>query len=787
MLKFCFRRCAQLILAVALAFPFSLGSPVPANAITDGVICPTVTDTDSREFPDGSQTISIYLFDNALGPQCRFSAERTPASGLVNVLNTQPLVLTINTNSENASNRAVKDLRIDVLESSRGRVARNVFVNGSYISPGSITIIDDVSSIEQINVQYDFDQSTYKFTTSLNPFTNTLSGFTIEQVPVEINLVGNGQTIGDDPGHTPSLVDETDFGAVDVDGGTQVRTFTIQNTGNADLTLGANAVSMAGTAASDFTVTQQPATTVAANASTTFQITFDPSLAGLRGPVDVTIANNDSDENPYNFRVQGTGVVADAVGPTLAIETPDETRGPFTAVFRFSDTVNGFIAADISVRNGLVSNFIGSDGVSVFIATITPVRDGGLASTDITIDVAVGAAHDDEGNPSKAAQAVVRFIDEKFIQTRTSAIINNFMADRADQIVGNEPDLHTRLDGFVPGGLLSAYTTSGISLQGEYTPGNADLSVATSLSQLMQRASGERSDITQGKNPHAFFEIPSSDPSIETVYGKQNLPDPQPSFLSRFDIWFQGAFTKIDSESRDTELAIAYAGIDYKLNKDFLIGLLGQYDRTEQGDGLNGFSIGGSGWLAGPYLVARLHDQAIFESRLAYGQSYNGVSPFNTYTDDFNTERFLAKAKITGKMDVSGINIAPHFGLLYFREEQGGYIDSLGITIPNETIEYGRVTFGPTISTEINFDNGATVSPHFELNGIWNFVAPERREIATGLTISSAEGLHARIETGLTFAFANGWNLRGHGFFDGIGKDDFGAYGSTVRLNIPLN
>ena len=64
--------------------------------------------------------------------------------------------------------------------------------------------------------------------------------------------------------------------------GTQSYTFTIQNTGNAALTLsGTPLVEITGENAADFTVTAQPSSsTVAAGGSLTFTVQFDPSGAG---------------------------------------------------------------------------------------------------------------------------------------------------------------------------------------------------------------------------------------------------------------------------------------------------------------------------------------------------------------------------------------------------------------------------------------------------------------------------------------------------------------------------
>ncbi|MEP6704700.1 MAG: choice-of-anchor D domain-containing protein, partial [Acidobacteriota bacterium] len=128
----------------------------------------------------------------------------------------------------------------------------------------------------------------------------------------EINVKGNSVSIADGDG-TPSTADHTDFGSVATTGGTLARTFTIENGGTANLNLtGVPKVVIGGTNAADFTVTLQPASTVAPAASTTFDVTFDPSASGLRSAT-ISIANDDSDENPYDFLIQGNGATPVAI------------------------------------------------------------------------------------------------------------------------------------------------------------------------------------------------------------------------------------------------------------------------------------------------------------------------------------------------------------------------------------------------------------------------------------------------------------------------------------------
>ena len=136
-----------------------------------------------------------------------------------------------------------------------------------------------------------------------NPFNFSIQGGGVDP---EMGMQGNSISIVDGDS-TPSLTDHTDFGSVQMTGGTVVRTFTISNWGTTTLTMGGSPrVVVGGAQAAEFTVTVQPSITVAAGGSTTFQVTFDPAAIGTRSAT-LSIANDDQDENPYNFSIQGTG------------------------------------------------------------------------------------------------------------------------------------------------------------------------------------------------------------------------------------------------------------------------------------------------------------------------------------------------------------------------------------------------------------------------------------------------------------------------------------------------
>tara|TARA_R110001583_G_scaffold35585_3_gene118231 strand:+ start:30730 stop:37086 length:6357 start_codon:yes stop_codon:yes gene_type:complete len=126
----------------------------------------------------------------------------------------------------------------------------------------------------------------------------------------EINVTGNGTSIANGETIT-SLSDFTDFGDIDM-GSSNTRTFTIENTGGTDLTIGSSVTLATGTL---FTVTTQPASTVlATGTSTTFVITFSPLALGTFTDI-VTITSDDSNEDPYTFSISGNSLTPLTIGP----------------------------------------------------------------------------------------------------------------------------------------------------------------------------------------------------------------------------------------------------------------------------------------------------------------------------------------------------------------------------------------------------------------------------------------------------------------------------------------
>ena len=106
----------------------------------------------------------------------------------------------------------------------------------------------------------------------------------------------------------PSVSNGTDFGNVNIINSTLSRTYQIFNLGNASLFLTGNpSVGISGTNAADFAISQPVSSHVAPGSSTSFTVVFNPSQVGTR-LATLSIPNNDPNENPYTFKIQGTGI-----------------------------------------------------------------------------------------------------------------------------------------------------------------------------------------------------------------------------------------------------------------------------------------------------------------------------------------------------------------------------------------------------------------------------------------------------------------------------------------------
>ncbi|MEI6607773.1 MAG: choice-of-anchor D domain-containing protein, partial [Verrucomicrobiota bacterium] len=193
----------------------------------------------------------------------------------------------------------------------------------------------------------------------------------------KIALSGNGVNIVNADA-IPDVADHTDFGTQRIADGTVVRSFTIQNTGTADLVLGPIAISGANPA--DFTVTAPPTSPVTAGGSTTFQVSFAPSAVDARW-AHVGIPTNDFDGYFFQFEVKGIGAPNDAALSNLALSSDAVLSPPFSAgTTAYSAAVGfnqfGITVVPTSVQGGATLTVNGNAATSGSASEFLPLNVG---------------------------------------------------------------------------------------------------------------------------------------------------------------------------------------------------------------------------------------------------------------------------------------------------------------------------------------------------------------------------------------------------------------------------
>ncbi|MDB4533472.1 choice-of-anchor D domain-containing protein [Vicingaceae bacterium] len=276
--------------------------------------------------------------------------------GNVFVLATNPNIFTIENTGASVLNLTGVPNMVFISGANADQFSVTAQPSGSTIAgPGSdnftITFAPTSSGLKQAEVFI------YNDDADENPYNFAISGTGVSN---EIDVTGLGFSITDGD-NNPIVGDDTDFGG-SVVGNPVVHTFTIENL-NAGPNLNITGITTTGANSGDFLVSGIPLpNSIPGSNNTTFDVTFTPSATGVRF-AEVTIDNDDDDENPYNFTIQGNGITPKEInieGNNISIVDADQT--PSTT----DDTEFGSIStAAGSIKNTFTIYNLGGEDLTI--------------------------------------------------------------------------------------------------------------------------------------------------------------------------------------------------------------------------------------------------------------------------------------------------------------------------------------------------------------------------------------------------------------------------------------
>jgi outer membrane autotransporter protein len=535
-----------------------------------------------------------------------------------------------------------------------------------------------------------------------------------------------------------------------------------------------------------------PVGSLAAGGAITCPISGTPSAGGT-STVTGTTTTSTTDTNPANNTASASLTVVNSGKVNLVVNSDDAGPFGFSSGGAFNVTVTT-PAGGGTAQSSPITLVAGTYPVSIS----TP---NGFALTSI----ACSDAPSSSGNPAAKTLTVNLSAGENVTCTvtatnstkRTTGIIGKFMGKRADYILSGGPDARRQIDRLeeaetaTKGGPVgSSDKTASIAPSAPKVAGSKG-SFESKLADLKGETGGAPAGAEADSAGSSSFSF-STSLSKAMALGAKTKPDgtsmPAPT-KSLFDIWTEVRYTSFGDARTGVDgsgtLLMAYIGADYIVSKNLLIGILAQFDDMDETG--KGYRVGGKGWMAGPYATLKLNRNLYLQTRYAWGQSHNYVSPYNTYFDSFNTTRWLATAALVGHYTYGNWDVRPMVSVAKMEDVSGAYVDSLGVAIPGVKVGIGQFKAGPEVSYKQVLPSGTVIEPRFGAHVIWNFEGSDL-PVDLGGSMTGPEGVRGRLELGLNMRMFDGVMVDFSVAYDGIGTaGDFEAVTGKANVRVPLN
>ena len=212
-------------------------------------------------------------------------------------------------------------------------------------------------------------------------------------------------------------------------------------------------------------------------------------------------------------------------------------------------------------------------------------------------------------------------------------------------------------------------------------------------------------------------------------------------------------------------------GLTRKLSPDLLVGVLGGYETFDYRSDAVAGRLKGGGWTVGSYLGSNLWPGVRFDVAAAYsGVGYDGTA--GTTFGQFNGNRWLLSAGLTGAYKAGGFEIQPSAKIYGLWERESAYSDSRGTSQTDRTFTTGRASGGVKFLYSYAWGSDIVVAPYAGLYADYYFNGDNAAALAGASPVASApflEGWSARATGGVAARFDNGVAVSFGGEFGGIG------------------
>jgi hypothetical protein len=245
------------------------------------------------------------------------------------------------------------------------------------------------------------------------------------------------------------------------------------------------------------------------------------------------------------------------------------------------------------------------------------------------------------------------------------------------------------------------------------------------------------------------------------------------------NVWANVSGNWSTTDGNDNSYYFGVVGAHVTLSPDALVGVMVQFDKLTQENGDT--QTKGNGYLVGPYFVAKAPGQPLyFEGRILKGASDNTVSIDGFAPQDFSTDTTLISGKVAGKLDYKNLVLTPNLTGTYFKDTQNAFTDTASRAIEEQSITVKEMALGLDASKQFFLSNGDIVLTA-GATSIWSHTS------GTGYAatvISPYDGQRGRLTLDTVYTGANRISVTAGTYYDGLGTDDYEAWGLQMGVNM---
>lgn len=768
---------------VASDYAGNLNLAAPQFSITSDATAPAVTLSSSSPDPvSGAFTLTATFTESVTGFEL---SDLTVGNGTASNFNASSGTVYTVTITPTSDGQVTVDIAAGVATDSAGNAntaatqftitndatppVPTIALPGSQVEgafTASFTFSEDVVGFDASDINVTNGAASGFTTTNARTYSTTITPGTVGQLTISLAAnaaqdgAGNASTAASDSLTVvfPTTNSNLNLGGSVADPTTVSTTVNLTNPGSQ---------AIAYTAASDVTwLAATPASgTIPGSGNLSLTIALTAAADQLAaGTYNGTVTVSSTTPSAVITTIPVTLTVAPRFGSIrIVATTPGGTHGNETFTYASGDA--GLNGLSLTTASGTASSAtftrrFGSYDITQSLPVgweLDTLSCAGDADSGSVIDVASGRADIDLDPNETIVCTFANSRDDDAVRIATQRAINNYLVRRADRIVSSLPQLNNR---------LRAHEES---RAGDFA---ADVVGGEYRVAMNGSLAGMRAQARDGADPDA-------------------VGNP-----SRFDLWVSAEFSGISDDragdSADSEFGVVQIGADWLINEKTVVGLLVQRDWMDEtqetiavaAGGISPATIDGAGWMAGPYLVHEFAEGVVFDVLAMYGQSDNDINPLGFYEDSFSTDRFVIRATISGEWAEGPWRIRPSASITHFSETQDSYTDSLGIVIPEQSIEIGRFTAGPEFAYRWDQPGGGYSELHGQINANFDY-NPAGLMDATGRVFDTGT-FRADSRVGLRTLFENGATLDFEVNLSGLGESDFEASGARIEFSIPL-